>query len=238
MPRFFIDTIPDDEAIIKGEDAKHIEKSLRMTVGEKITLCDCLGNDYLGEIAQMDSDVVRVKIMEIQKSFAEPTVKVTLCQGLPKNDKMDWIIQKSVELGVTQIQPMETSRCVSRPDRKAAEKKIARWQKIALEAAKQSGRGMIPKVETIVSFKEAVQNAEGKKILFYEGGGEKIRTLLNSEDQKATIFIGPEGGFSQEEVQMVTESGGVPATLGPRILRTETAPLAALTAIMMATDNL
>ena len=97
---------------------------------------------------------------------------------------------------------------------------------------------MIPKVEPIVSFKEAVQNAEGKKVLFYEGGGEKIRTLLSPEDQKATIFIGPEGGFSQEEVQLVTESGGVPATLGPRILRTETAPLAALTAIMMATDNL
>ena len=238
MPRFFIDTIPDDEAIIKGEDAKHIEKSLRMTVGEKITLCDCLGNDYLGEIAQMSSDFVRVKIMEIKKSFAEPTVKVTLCQGLPKNDKMDWIIQKSVELGVSQIQPMETSRCVSRPDRKAAEKKIARWQKIALEAAKQSGRGIIPKVEPIVSFKKAIQNVEGKKVLFYEGGGEKIRTLLSPQDQKVTIFIGPEGGFSQEEVQMVTESGGVPATLGPRILRTETAPLAALTAIMMATDNL
>lgn len=238
MPRFFIDTIPDDEAIIKGEDAKHIEKSLRMTVGEKITLCDCLGNDYLGEISQMGADFVRVKIIEIQKSFAEPTVNVTLCQGLPKNDKMDWIIQKSVELGVSQIQPMETSRCVSRPDQKAAEKKIARWQKIALEAAKQSGRGMIPKVESIVSFKEAVQNAEGKKVLFYEGGGEKIQTLLSPQDQKVTIFIGPEGGFSQEEVQTVTESGGVPATLGPRILRTETAPLAALTAIMMATDNL
>lgn len=238
MPRFFIDYIPDDEAVVTGEDGRHIARSLRMKPGEEITLCDCLGNDYLGEVAEIIGDDVRVKILEIRRSFAEPTVRVTLCQGLTKGDKMDNIVQKAVELGVWRIVPVLTERCVSRPDDKSAGKKVQRWQKIALEAAKQSGRGIVPQVAETITFRRAVEEAPGKRILFYEGGGERITALAGPQDQEITIFIGPEGGFAEHEVELIKSFGGRAGTLGPRILRTETAPLAALTAVMLVTDNL
>lgn len=238
MPRFFIDYIPDDEAVLTGEDARHAAKSLRMQPGEAITLCDCLGNDYLGEVAAVSPEAVHVRVLEIRKSFAEPAVRVTLCQAVPKSDKMDWIVQKAVELGVWRIRPVVTARCVSRPDEKAAAKKVQRWQKIALEAAKQSGRGIIPAVTPFVKFQRAAQEASGKRVLFYEGGGERVPLLAGPQDKELTLFIGPEGGFAPEEVALVRALGGRTATLGPRILRAETAPLAALTAVMLATGNM
>ena len=238
MPRFFIDYVPDDEAVLTGENARHAAKSLRMRPGEAITLCDCLGYDYLGEVTRMDEDAVHVKILEIRKSFAEPSVLVTLCQALPKSDKMDWIVQKAVELGVWRIQPVLTARCIARPDAKAAAKRVQRWQKIALEAAKQSGRGIIPEVTELCPFDCAVQAAQGRRILFYEGGGKRVPELVSAQDTALTLFIGPEGGFTPEEVALVQSLGGENATLGPRILRAETAPLAALTAVMVVTDNM
>lgn len=238
MPRFFLDTIPDDEAVILGEDARHIAKSLRMRPGEEVTLCDCLGYDYRGEIEEVSPERVRVRILEICKSFAEPSVQVTLCQALLKGDKMDWVVQKAVELGVWRIQPMVTARCVSRPDEKALSKKIQRWQKIALEAAKQSGRGIIPQVLPAVSLKAAVENAPKTRLLFYEGGGRRVPDLLKPGETALAMFIGPEGGFAENEVAFAESEGGVCATLGPRILRAETAPLAALSAVMVVTGNL
>ncbi len=238
MPRFFLDTIPDDEAVILGEDARHIAKSLRMRPGEEVTLCDCLGYDYRGEIAEVSPEAVRVRILEICKSFAEPSVQVTLCQALLKGDKMDWVVQKAVELGVRRIQPMVTARCVSRPDEKALSKKVQRWQKIALEAAKQSGRGIIPEVLPAVSFQKAVKAAPKPRLLFYEGGGRRVPELLSETEAALSMFIGPEGGFADEEVAQMEAEGGVRATLGPRILRAETAPLAALAAVMVVTGNL
>ena len=153
---------------------------------------------------------------------------------------MDSVVQKAVELGVTRIVPMLSERCVSRPDEKAVKKKIDRWQKISEEAAKQSGRGVIPQVSMPLSFRSAIQEAieTGKALFFYEGGGEHISSLVDSEIRELSLFIGPEGGFASSEVQFAKEQGVSVATLGPRILRTETAPIAALAAVMLATDNL
>lgn len=238
MPRFFLHTVPDDEAVLTGEDARHIAKSLRMQPGDAITLCDCLGYDYHGVIAEIGDAAVRVRILEIAHSFAEPSVRLTLCQGLPKGDKMDSIVQKAVELGISRVVPTLTARCVSRPDAKAAAKKQARWQKIALEASKQSGRGAIPQVEPLTPLAQAVAAAKGKRLLFYEGGGQRLTQLVAAADTDITLYIGPEGGFAPEEVRAVQAAGGFTATLGPRILRTETAPIAALSAILLLTGNL
>lgn len=238
MPRFFINTIPGEDTVISGEDGRHIAKSLRMQPGEVITLCDRQGHDYFGEITEISGETVSVHITEMQASKSEPSIKVTLCQGVPKSDKMDLIVQKAVELGVWRIVPTVTSRCISRPDEKSAHKKVQRWQKIAQEAAKQSGRGIIPQVTEFTALKQACRDASGKRVLFYEGGGERIPVVITELDTDITVYIGPEGGFAAEEVQLIQDAGGFAATLGPRILRTETAPLAALAAIMLVTNNL
>ncbi|MBQ9673230.1 MAG: 16S rRNA (uracil(1498)-N(3))-methyltransferase [Ruminococcus sp.] len=239
MPHFFIDEeIVANEYTLYGEDGRHIAKSLRMNKGEGLTLCSPSGTVHDSIIEDISADTVSVKILSSKLSDAEPNIEVTLYQALPKGDKMEFIIQKAVELGVTKIVPMISSRCISRPDKKSLSKKIPRWQKIAKQAAMQSGRGIIPKIGKCVSFKEAVDSADGKKIIFYELGGEIVRKILGNKPEKISIFIGSEGGFSSEEVALVTESGGQKATLGKRILRAETAPLAALTIIMYETGNM
>ena len=182
--------------------------------------------------------MVDLSVISREMSVAEPDVKVTLYQALPKGDKMELIIQKSVEIGVTEIVPVISSRCVSRPDKKSLSKKIPRWQKIAKQAAMQSGRGIIPKVQECISFKEAVLSARGEKVIFYELGGDSLKSVLESRPKEISIFIGSEGGFSSEEVSLVTDNDGRKATLGKRILRAETAPLVALTTIMYETENM
>ncbi|MCH3972703.1 MAG: 16S rRNA (uracil(1498)-N(3))-methyltransferase [Oscillospiraceae bacterium] len=238
MPRFFISEPPGEEIVLGGEDAHHIAKSLRMRPGEAVTLCDGNGLDYHGEIAEVGTETVRIQILSSEKNQTEPSVNVTLCQGVPKSAKMDWIVQKAVELGVSRIVPTLTARCVSRPEEKSAAKKVQRWQKIACEAAKQSGRGVLPRVLPFALLPKAVAAAPGKCLLFYEGGGEKLTNAVQETDTNVTIFVGPEGGFAPEEVQLLQDAGGMVASLGPRILRTETAPLAALTAVMLLTGNL
>ena len=172
MPRFFIDYIPEERAILTGPDAHHIAKSLRMRPGEPLILCDSIGTDYNCEIEQIDGETVTVKVLNFCRSVSEPSVFVTLYQAFPKADKMDAVVQKSVELGVSRIVPMLSERCVSRPDEKAVKKKADRWQKIAEEAAKQSGRGVIPQVAPSLPFRAAIQEAEkaGEILFFYEGG--------------------------------------------------------------------
>ena len=240
MPRFFIDYVPEAQAVITGDDARHIARSLRMQPGESLVLCDSIGTDYNCEIERVADDSVAVRVLNFCKTVAEPSVKVTVYQGLPKADKMDSIVQKSVETGAARIVPVMTVRCVSRPDEKSAAKKIARWQKIAEEAAKQSGRGVIPQVAPIIGFKAAVQEASknSEMILFFEGGGQSIAELVNKGTVNLSVFIGPEGGFEQAEVDSVLQNGGRTGTLGPRILRTETAPIAALAAVMLASGNM
>ncbi|MBE6828947.1 MAG: 16S rRNA (uracil(1498)-N(3))-methyltransferase [Ruminococcaceae bacterium] len=240
MPRFFINYVPEEQVVIAGEDARHIARSLRMQSGESLILCDSIGTDYNGRIESVADDRVVVRVLNFCKSVAEPGVRVTVYQGLPKADKMDSIVQKSVETGAVGIVPVMTARCVSKPDEKAAAKKIIRWQKIAQEAAKQSGRGIIPQVAPLTDFRQAVKQAAqvGEIILFFEGGGQSISKLANVETRELAIFIGPEGGFEQSEVDFAVENGAAVGTLGTRILRTETAPIAALSAIMLATGNM
>ena len=240
VPRFFINGDIGNSAVIPGEDARHISKSLRMHAGDMLTLSGGKGIDYGCVIEKIEKDAVTVKVLYSQPSEVEPSVKVTLFQGLPKGEKFDLIIQKAVELGVSKIVPMLTDRCVSRPDGDAEQRKHERWQKIASEAAKQCGRGIIPEVVPLCSFDYALKlMKQPLKIIFYEGGGRSLRKILTeSHDKDIAVMIGPEGGFESREVGEAEKLGAVKATLGPRILRTETAPIAAVSAIMYETGNL
>ncbi len=239
MQKLFVENINDEKIILDGESARHIAKSLRMRVGDVICVTDGGGDDYGCQIEEITKDEVVLKVCYKQACESEPSCRVTIYQGVPKSSKMEDIIQKCVELGVCEIVPTLTKRCVSRPDDKAAGKKNQRYQKIALEAAQQSGRGIVPKIENMKTLRQAIAEDESDvKIVFYEGGGEKLADIVKPDTESVSVFIGPEGGFEQEEVEQIEASGGVRATLGKRILRTQTAPVAALTAIMLLTGNL
>lgn len=236
MPRFFINDMVNEEYILQGENGRHAAKSLRMKVGEELVLCDGKGQDYLCEITNIDSDAVAVKLVKAQENQAESPVRVTLYQCLPKSDKMDLIVQKAVELGVHKIVPVISSRCIAKFNGKE-EKKLLRLQKISEEAAKQCGRGIVPQIMPVQKFNQAVQNASGKKIFCYEKGGEHFSQLLKENCEEISILIGSEGGFSEEEANFASENGFVCASLGKRILRTETAGLCALSIIMYEVDR-
>lgn len=240
MAWFFTDeNITGNSYTLLGENAKHISKVLRMKLGEELTLvtpdktqCEC-------KISAFSDGAVTAEIISKKPCENEPDVFVTLYQALPKGDKMDYIVQKCTELGVSRIVPMITARCVSRPDEKSLKKKCERWQKIALGAAMQSRRGIVPQVCPCVSFAEAAEltKQNEKTIFFYEMGGESVKKILTDSPKTIGMFIGSEGGFEQSEADLATANGGVAATLGKRILRAETAPLAALSIIMYQTNN-
>lgn len=239
MPRFFIEPTPADHFQLTGDDARHVIKSLRMREGEALTLCDGSGVDYHSVIEGFCGDDVLVRVLSREKTGSEPAVKVTLYQALPKGEKFDFIIQKAVELGVHAIVPVLTERCVSRPDSKSMAKKLLRLQRIALEAAKQSGRGIIPEIRPLISFREAVAGMKqaDRAILFYEGATEPLSAFLQGgvpDGDEIAILIGSEGGFSPEEADYAAQQGAFPASLGRRILRCETAPICALSAIFYA----
>lgn len=239
MKKLFIDYIPNGDIILDGEQARHIAKSLRMRVGDMLMVTDGGGTDYGCQITEITKDTVTLMINYQQASSSEPSVEVTIYQGVPKGTKLEDIIQKCVELGVTRIVPTLTSRCVSRPDEKSAQKKNARYQKIALEAAQQSGRGIVPEISPMMTLKQAIaQDNADTKIVFYEGGGEPLKNIIKPDTKSVSIYIGSEGGFDKDEVDMIVENGATVATLGPRILRTQTAPVCALSCIMMLTDNM
>lgn len=244
MPKFFIETDGNytDTLVITGEDAAHICRVLRMKPGERVTVCDCRGSDYDCAIAEANPDAVTVQVLEKRRSASEPSVRVTLFQGLPKGDKMDLIVQKSVELGVSRIVPVLTQRSVSRPDGRTLERKVERWGRIAASAAKQSGRGILPEVGPAESFEAAVEELArcDAALMLYEANGGFLRDSFAFPGEGAGIgvFVGPEGGFDEAEVAAARERGVITAGLGPRILRTETAPLCALSVIMFATGNL
>ena len=239
MAWFFTNEIFENRYTITGEDAQHIRKSLRMKEGEELTLVSPDGNEHACAIENL-GEGVEVKELSSKPCEQEPSVKVTLYQGLTKGDKMDFIVQKAVELGVAEIVPTLTDRCISRPDDKSIKKKCERWQKIALGAAQQSRRGIVPQVKPLITLKEAAQKAQADEvsIVFYEGGGKTISSLLKDNPKTVSIFIGSEGGFEESEIEFLLGAGTVNATLGKRILRAETAPLAALSAIMFFTGNM
>ena len=240
MAWFFTEhNIKGDQHIISGEDAKHISKVLRMSRGEELTIVTPDKMQCLCEVFSINSDSVTVDVISKKPCENEPDVFVTLYQALPKSDKMDFIIQKCVELGVSRIVPMLSARCVSRPDAKSLAKKRERWQKIALQAAMQSRRGIIPEVCPCVSFQNAAELTKSNEqtIIFYELGGAPVREIIENKPKTIGMFIGSEGGFEQNEVDLIAKSDGTAATLGKRILRAETAPLAALSVIMYQTGN-
>lgn len=241
MQKMFVNEIDGDKVILNEEQSRHIAKSLRMKVGDMLTLCDGAGSDYGCIIDEITKDYVALSVCYKQASNSEPDVKLYLYQGVAKGDKNEDIIQKCVELGIYEVTPVLTKRSVSRPDEKQAKKKQTRYQKIALEAAQQSGRGIVPAINEMTDFKTAVSNCTADlKILFYEGGGESLTKIIknNKNAQSIAIFIGPEGGFEKSEVEAVLNAGGISATLGKRILRTQTAPVAATAAIMLLTGNM
>ena len=240
MPRFFKDILNEDDLCLTGEDARHVGFSLRMKTGEQLTLCSD-GIDYDCRISSITGDSVYLDLLEKHPCEAEPDISVTLFQAVPKLDKLEFIIQKSVELGVSRIVPMLTRRCISRPDSRDFEKKLKRLTKIAEEAAKQSGRGMIPEVTPIVSYKKALEMMKelDKTIMLYEAeGGKPFGEAELSGMKNIGLVIGSEGGFDSDEVKMAVDAGAERVWLGKRILRCETAPITALSILMFLTNNM
>lgn len=239
MPRFFVkpENILSDSIIIDGDDVKHIKNVLRLRCNDIITLCDGAGTDYTVRIEKFESNLIYTDIMEKRKNMTEPPVEVVLFQGIPKSDKMDLIVQKSVELGISRIIPVITERTVVvLRTEKDKETKIKRWQRIAMEAAKQSNRGIIPKVDLPLDFKKALESSAQMDlgIIPYEKENAKSLkdALKNFNARSIAVFIGPEGGFSEKEMDEAANAGLISVTLGPRILRTETAGIAVLSVVM------
>ena len=240
MYHFFVtpEQVKGEEIQIVGSDVNHIKNVLRMKNGEELQISDGNNKKYLCEIASMTSDEVCVHIKEELISDTELPSKLYLFQGLPKSDKMEFIVQKAVELGVYEIIPVATKRAVVKLDDKKAAKKVERWNSISEGGAKQSGRNVIPEVKQVMSYKEAIQYAGSLDIILipYElaEGMEETRQIIESilPGQSVGIFIGPEGGFETQEVEYAIENGAKAITLGKRILRTETAGLTTLSILM------
>jgi len=240
MPRFFVENIDENDITLSGSDARHIGFSLRMKPGEPLTVC-CDGIDYNCVIRSITGEQVFLDLVEKQRCAAEPDIEVTLFQAVPKLDKLEYIIQKSVELGAARIVPVLTRRCISRPDEKDFAKKLPRLQKIAAEAAKQSGRGVVPEVTPMVSYKRALEmmrELDGNILLYEEEGGVPFGEAVPEGGKRIGLIIGSEGGFDREEAQAAVDAGAVQVWLGKRILRCETAPITALSILMFLTNNM
>ncbi|MDD3141436.1 MAG: 16S rRNA (uracil(1498)-N(3))-methyltransferase [Lachnospiraceae bacterium] len=242
MQHFFVTPVQVDNEhiIIEGSDVNHIKNVLRMKLGEELEISDGNNKKYRCEIERFEEQMIIVKILEHHVADSELPSKIYLFQGLPKNDKMELIVQKAVELGAYQIIPVATKRAVVKLDEKKAIKKVERWNAIAEGGAKQSGRSLIPEVMHVMSFKEAIQYAVSQEIkvtlIPYElaEGMQETKTIISQicPGQSVGIFIGPEGGFEKEEVAYALSNNVKPITLGKRILRTETAGLATLAILM------
>ena len=233
MARFFVpkENICEQSVSVTGDELVHISRVLRMKAGDILTLCDGEKTDYECEIISISKTEAVCKILSCTQNPCEQVFSVTLFQSVPKGEKMDLIIQKSVELGITEIRPFFSARTVAK-----SHGKTARWNKIALEAAKQCGRGIVPAVYEPVEFSEALaQNTAELSIFAYE---EETQTTLKSVLRSApapaniAVFVGPEGGFEKSEVDTAKESGCRVITLGKRILRAETAPITIISNIM------
>lgn len=234
MPRFFVEEPPAQEVYIGGEDGRHIARALRMRPGEGLILCDGRGTDYACTVVSCDGEGALVRVEGSSPTVSEPRARVTVCQCLAKGDKLETVTQKAVELGAVELWLVESARCVVRLDGKSAGKKTARLQKVAREAAMQSGRGIIPAVRPPQPLKQALEAAarEGEVLFFYEQGRESLKAALEKAGERLFLFVGPEGGFAPQEAELAQSLGARLLTLGPRILRTETAPLAALAAVL------
>ncbi len=240
MPRFFIDENAKSGGIITitGADAVHIGRSLRMKTGDEIVFCR-QGMDYSCIIEKITPEEVICRITSEAPSSCEPDIKLTIYQALPKQDKPELIIQKCTELGAHKIVFFISKRCVARPDEKTAERKMLRYRKIAEEAAKQSGRGIVPEICGIMSFNEAADSLAqyGLKLICYENGGSRLSEISFEGASDCAVMIGAEGGFDRDEISQIQSRGAVPVWLGKRILRCETCPIAVTAVIMNLTGN-
>ena len=238
MPRFFVkrEDIYDGSARICGDDAFHIARSLRMAEGDEITLCDGEGKELLCSLERIRDEECICRIIEVRECETESPVSITLCMAYPKGDKLETVIQKAVELGATKIIPYESSRCIKRPKAEKQEKQTARLERIAEEAAKQCGRGRLPTVTPPMTFEQMLKEASSSALSFicYE---DEDKLCIKNELEKSerpesiSVIVGSEGGFSPEEVERAKSYGIKSVTLGKRILRCETAPSFALSAI-------
>jgi len=239
MTRFFVapEEMQPEFFVLTGENAQHA-KVLRLKNGEEVLVCDGEGREAICTISDVSPGQISLVVNKRQESESEASVQVSVYMAFPKADKLEHVIQKATELGVYEIVAFPSARCVSRPDEKSLKKKLERWQKIAASAAEQSGRGRIPQVLTVGSYKEALERAAkaDKAILFYEN--ERATTLRMALESGAfhsiSLLTGPEGGLEEKEVQQAAAQGLEVCTLGKRILRCETAPLCALSAVMYA----
>ena len=241
MPRFFKEDF-EANPFLEGAEAGHIARSLRMKIGEALTVSDSKGTDFNCVISGITADRVELEIKEVKRSESEPDISVTLCTCLLKGDKFESVIRHSVELGVAEIMPILSTNCVSRPDAKSLKSKGERWQKIANEAAGQCGRGILPTVlntTELSAFAKTIPDYD-LVLFFYEVGGEPLGETIweNDTAKKIAVITGPEGGFTAKEAEMLSAAGAKTISLGKRILRAETAPLAAITGVMLLTDNL
>lgn len=246
MPRFFVKTeqIKENEIIIIGEDVKHIKNVLRKQIGDKLEICNQeTGKTFKSEITGIKEDkIINTIIKEMESK--EDRVKVDIYQGLPKSDKMELIIQKSIELGVNAIIPVEMKRCVVKLDKKTESKKIERWQKIAESAAKQSGRNMVPEIRRTINIQDIIKIKDIYDLIIVCYENEKnnyikneLLKLKNKENVHIALVIGPEGGLEEKDVEYLKQNGAEIVTLGKRILRTETVALNLLSIIMYELEN-
>lgn len=257
MPRFFIDNsaVAGGYAVITGSDARHISLALRMRAGDAITLCDFSRKEYMCVIDSITPSEVRAKILSTAVNSTEPPYRARLLQALPKGDRADTVVQKSVECGISEIVFFESERCVAKLKSENAEKRLARFRSIALEAAKQCGRGIVPDVSFAGGFSDAIEAMHGGELCFicYEGdeSGDyptvKLGKLLSNFEKERIhtekcessvpcdirFMIGPEGGFSTDEIRRASEAGLLIAGLGQRILRCETAAPFVLSCLSM-----
>ena len=238
MPGFFVnnEAIGEREIIISGDDAHHIARSLRMAVGDGITVSDGAGGEYKCRLSRIRDDECIAEILSHGDASGEPPAKISLYMAYPKSDKLELIIQKAVELGAFEIFPFESSRCIKRPKAEKIEKQTARLSRIAEEAAKQCGRGILPLVHEPISFAEMLKLASGAEcgLFCYEGDGTLSlkRALEEHKGAKSfSVIVGSEGGFSPDEAEAAIAAGLLAVNLGPRILRCETAPMYTLSSL-------
>lgn len=245
MQHFFVipEQVGETEIYVTGQDVNHMKNVLRMKIGEQVEISDGNNKKYLCEVSAYEDEQAVLRILEFREADTELKSRLYLFQGLPKNDKMELIVQKAVELGAYEVIPVSMKRCVVKLDAKKAAKKVERWNSISESAAKQAGRSIIPKVSDVVSYREALERAEQLDVVLVpyelEEGMAETKKLLHQiqPGQSVGIFIGPEGGFEREEVEQAIEAGAHPVTLGRRILRTETAGFTMLSILMFELET-
>ena len=246
MDRFFVEkkniNLENNTCIIEGEDVKHISKVLRCKIGEEIEVCDKDNTEYICEITNINKDKVQLNIIDKVDIKRESNVRIRLYQGLPKGPKMEIILQKLTEVGVDEIILVQTKRSVAKVDEKKEDKKFERWERIIYEAAKQSKRGIIPKLKGILSFKEALEDMKNNDMNICPYENERTvsikKAIKNANIDSIGIFVGPEGGITEEEIESIQEIGASVVSLGPRILRTETASVVASSIVLYELSDL